>query len=331
MLLSRKRFFYAMMIKKISERILNGGSISESEALELSKVDDKKSLYEAADTIRQHYKGNAMEMCSIVNAKSGKCTQDCKWCSQSRHNNSKVDEYELIDLKQAEDEAIVNASKGVHRFSLVTSGRSISNSHLDKLCQVYDSIRAKSDIHLCASMGLLNRQQLLKLKDSGVEHYHCNIETAPSFFSKLVSTHTMEDKTKTIKIAQDIGMRICSGGIIGMGESMEQRIEMAFVLSELSVDSIPINILMPVEGTSLEHALPLSDEEVLTTFALFRFINPKADVRLAGGRKLLQHIQPDILKAGVSAALVGDYLTTLGTNIDQDRQEFIKAGLSVNI
>ena len=170
-----------------------------------------------------------------------------------------------------------NMDKGVYRFSLVTSGRSISNKNLDELCSVYKNIKKSNPIHLCASMGLLNLSQLQKLKDSGVEHYHCNVETAPSFFKEVVTSHTMEEKIRTIKFAQELGMGVCSGGIIGMGETKEQRLEMAFLLAELKVVSIPINILTPVEGTKMEGYTILSDEEILTTFALFRFINPTAN------------------------------------------------------
>ncbi len=322
-------FYLYNMIQTIKKRLLNGGVISQAEALALAKIDNKEGLYDLANTIRQHFKGDYMELCSIMNAKSGKCSQDCKWCSQSMFHNTNVEEYELVDLKEAENLAEENAQKGVDRFSLVTSGRVISNKNLDQLCGVYRKINQKSSIHLCASMGLLNRQQLDKLYDSGVSHYHCNIETAPSFFPEMCSSHTIEDKVKTIKAARDAGMGVCSGGIIGMGESMEQRIEMAFYLAELGIESIPINVLMPVKGTKLAEIEPLSDEEILTTFALFRLINPMANIRLAGGRSLITRIQDKALKAGVSAALVGDYLTTIGTNIVQDKETFKDAGFIV--
>ncbi len=314
------------MIQQIKNKILAGGTITEAEALSLLKTENKEELYNAADEVRQKFKGDKFDMCSIMNAKSGKCSQDCKWCSQSVFHKTNIEEYELVDLKEAEKMAKENAAKGVHKFSLVTSGKAISNSNLDKLCGVYRNIQKSTPIHLCASMGLLTKEQLQKLKNSGVKHYHCNIETAPSHFGKLVTTHTIEQKVETIKAAQEIGMGVCSGGIIGMGETPEQRIEMAFFLKKLDIISIPINILMPVEGTKMEGMPKLSDEEILTTFALFRLINPTANIRLAGGRSLIQHIQDKALKAGVSAALVGDYLTTVGTNITEDKETFEKAG-----
>ncbi len=317
------------MVNDLKQRVLAGGTITEKEALWLLHEADKEELYQAANEIRLRFKGNEMEMCSIMNAKSGKCTQDCKWCSQSMFHKTNVEEYELVDLKQAEKQAKENAEKGVNKFSLVTSGRSISNKNLDQLCGVYKNIQKTTPIHLCASMGLLNLSQLEKLKEAGVEHYHCNIETAPSFFPKVVTSHTMEEKIRTIRFAQQLGMGVCSGGIIGMGETPEQRVEMAFTLKELEIESIPINILMSVEGAALKVEEPISDEEILTTFALFRFINPTANIRLAGGRSLIAHIQDKALAAGVSAALVGDYLTTIGTNINQDKEIFQNAGFTL--
>ena len=168
-----------------------------------------------------------------------------------------------------------------------------------------------------------------KLKDAGVERYHCNIETAPSFFPNLCSTHSFEDKKRTILDAMALGMKVCSGGIFGMGESMAQRIEMAFALSELAVDSIPINVLNPIKGTPLQSQPRLSDEDILVTIALFRFINPKAHLRFAGGRSLIFSIQEKALSAGMSAALVGDYLTTLGAGVEEDKAMFKRLGRDV--
>ncbi len=317
------------MVELLKEKVLRGESIDQIEAMTLLNWPNKEEVYAAANEIRIQNHGNTMDMCSILNARSGRCSEDCKWCSQSAFHKTNVEEYELVDLKKAEQMAKDNAEKGVHKFSLVTSGKAISNKNLDKLCGVYKSIRKNSPIRLCASMGLLNKEQLLKLKESGVEHYHCNIETAPSFFSELVSSHTMEQKIQTIREAQAIGMEVCSGGIIGMGETYDQRIEMAFTLLNLNVLSIPINVLTPIKGTKLEDMQALSDEEILTTFALFRFINPRAKIRMAAGRNLFAHIQNKVLKAGVNAALVGDFLTTIGSNINQDKEIFSKAGFSI--
>ncbi|NJM15970.1 MAG: biotin synthase BioB [Bacteroidales bacterium] len=320
-----------MELKQLKDKILEGYKISCDEAIELLRVENKEELYQCADEIRQHFCGNTIDLCSITNAKSGRCPQNCKWCSQSAFYKTNIDEYEVVDKDTAVKEALHNASKGVKRHSLVTSGRRVYDKTLDQLIPVYKEIKEKSNISLCASMGLIDERQLQRLKDEvGIEHYHCNLETAPSFFSQVCTTHTIDEKISTIKKAKKLGIKICSGGIIGMGESAEQRVELAIALRDLDVQSIPVNILTPVEGTPLQDAEPLSEEEVLTAFAIFRFVNPRANIRFAGGRVQIKHFQHKALRAGISAALTGDYLTTSGSNIDDDIRDFTQAGFTVN-
>lgn len=315
-------------LSQLEEKVLNGEQITMEEALWLARFAEKEALYAAANRIREHYCGNRMDLCTIVNAKSGKCSEDCKWCAQSSKHKTNIETYDLIDPQEAYQQAKHNESAGAHKFSLVTSGRTISHNHLDKLCSIYKNIAKESRLELCASMGLLDREKLQKLVDSGVKNYHCNIETAPSFFSELCSTHTPEEKIETMKMAREVGLGLCSGGIIGMGETMEQRIEMAITLQELAVESIPLNILNPIAGTPLEKLAPLSDEDILTTIAIFRFVNPKALIRFAGGRTLILHIQDKALKAGINAALVGDLLTTVGVGMKEDIEYFKKSGFT---
>lgn len=315
-------------IERLKNRVLAGDAITPEEALTLSTTPDKEALYAAADQIRKHFMGDAIDMCSIMNAQSGRCSEDCKWCSQSRHFKTGVPEYPLVSEEEGVKMAVANSQQGVGRFSLVTSGRALKPKQVKQACDIYRAIGKQSPIRLCASMGLLRKPELEKLKEAGVERYHCNIETAPSHFPTLCSTHTFADKERTIRDAQAIGMKVCSGGIFGMGENMAQRIEMAFALREMDIDSIPINVLNPIEGTPLQGSQPLPDEEILTTIALFRFINPTAHLRFAGGRNLIFHIQEKALSAGMSAALVGDYLTTLGANIEQDKAMFRRLGRS---
>lgn len=321
-----------LTISQLEEKVLGDERISMEEALWLTFHAEKEALYEAANRIRTHFCGNKMDLCTILNAKSGKCSEDCKWCSQSAHHKTNIQVYDLIDSREAFAQAKRNQTAGAHKFSFVTSGRAISNSNLNKLCSLYQSIAKDSPkLELCASMGLLKPDQLQKLIDSGVKNYHCNVETAPSFFPQLCSTHTMDEKIETIKAARALGMGICSGGIIGMGESMEQRIEMAMLLQELDVESIPLNILNPIEGTALAGQAPLTDEEILTTIAVFRFVHPKAQIRFAGGRNLIMHIQDKALKAGINAALIGDLLTTIGgQGMEKDIEDFKEAGFDVN-
>jgi len=316
-------------IEKIKNKILNGYLINKDEAVSLSQDADKEALYLAANEIRMHFCGNVMELCSITNAKSGNCPQDCKWCSQSVHHNTDIEVYKIIDKKKAVAQATYNYKKGVNRMSLVASGRRATTKDLERLVDIYKDIQENTKLKLCASLGLLDAKQLQVLKDNGVQTYHCNLETSRSFFPTVCTTHTYDEKINTIKQAQSIGLDICSGGIVGMGETMEDRIDMALVLQELGVMSIPINMLSIVEGTALKNPVPLSEEEMLTTFALVRFINPKASVRFAAGRVLISRYQDKALKAGINSAIVGDLLTTIGTSVDEDKVIFKKAGFEL--
>jgi len=306
------------LLLALEKRVLAGGSITETEALELAALADPEALYAAADRIRTHFHGRRIDLCSIANARSGRCSEDCKWCSQSRHHRTDIEVYDLIPTGEALAAARRNERAGVHKFSLVTSGRALSEPHLDRLCAVYDTLRRESDLELCASMGLLGRAQLQKLWDAGVRNYHCNLETAPSFFGTLCTTHTTAEKLDTLAAARAVGMRLCSGGIIGMGETMAHRVELAATLSGLEVESIPVNILNPIPGTPLEGTPRLADREILTTMALFRLMNPRAWIRFAGGRTLILDIQDRALRAGIDATIVGDMLTTRGITMEDD-------------
>lgn len=316
-------------IQKLTEQIKAGYKITETEAQQLASCSDKTALYKAADELRKHFCGNKMDLCSITNAKSGRCSENCKWCSQSAWHKTDVAIYPMVDKQQAVREAVSNNKKGVIRHSLVTSGRAVSNSELDELLEIYAGIKHETQIELCASMGLLNREQLQRLAQAGIKQYHCNLETAPSYFPQVCTTHSIEEKIQTIRWAQEIGLSVCSGGIMGMGETMSQRIELAFTLRELGILSIPINILNPIEGTELQGSTPLSEEDVLTTISLFRFINPQAYLRFAGGRLLIRSYQEKALRAGINASIVGDMLTTIGSNIEEDLRDFRKAGFEV--
>ena len=306
------------LILELEERVLNGGQVTYEEALLLTEALDKEALYAAADRIRMHFLGDRVDLCSIVNARSGRCSENCKWCSQSKFHRTDIEVYDLISHDDAVRQALQNEKAGVRKFSLVTSGRTISHHNLDQLCEIYHTLRQKSGLELCASMGLLDREKMRKLYDAGVRNYHCNIETAPSYFPELCTTHTTDEKRETLRYAKEVGMKRCSGGIIGMGETMAQRVEMAVALQEMGIESIPINVLNPIPGTPLADASRLSDEEILTTMAVFRFVNPRSWIRFAGGRTLILGIQDKALRAGINATIVGDMLTTKGITMEED-------------
>lgn len=314
------------MIETIEKRILAGESISKEEAIALLDY-PKEELYQLAARITSKFMGNKFDTCSIMNAKSGNCSEDCKWCAQSAHYCTASESYALKGSDSIVAQALYNAQQGVGRFSLVASGKAATMKEVLSMSEAYKAIKRQSNVKCCASLGLLNEEQLQILFDSGVTTYHCNMETAPSYFTKLCSTHTQADKEATIRAARKVGMRVCSGGIIGMGETMEQRLEFAFYLRSLEVYSIPINILQPIPGTPLADSKALSEDEYLTTVALFRIINPQAYLRFSGGRAQLSlETQAKAIEIGINAAITGDLLTTVGSSCKQDMKLIEKLG-----
>ncbi len=317
------------MIKAIRKRILEGGAISKEEALSLINIENKEELYELAHELTAHFMGNRFDTCSIINAKSGNCPEDCKWCAQSSYYATSAEKYRLVSPSVCVAQATYNYNQGIGRFSLVASGKGQSNKEIDMIAISYRAIKkANPKLKCCASLGLLKEEQLKTLFDSGVTTYHCNMETAPSHFANLCSTHTQEDKKATLLAARRVGMRICSGGILGMGETAEQRVELAFYLKSIQTESIPINILQPIEGTPLGSSTPLTEDEILTSIALFRLINPTAYLRFSGGRaQLSPEMQRKAIYVGINAAITGDLLTTIGQQAKEDMAMIEECGL----
>lgn len=310
----------------MDRKIISGHKITPGEALELCQKTGLKELCAMADRVREHFLGKAVDTCSIINAKSGKCSENCKWCAQSAHHNTGCEVYDYISAETALSAAKSVRAKGIRRFSLVTSGRTVSDRDLEKLVAAFKAMGEIDGLALCGSFGLLNEAQFRKLAASGMTRYHCNLETAPSKFPELCTTHTIEDKVESINAARRAGLSICSGGIIGMGETLEQRIELAFALRGLEVDSIPVNILNPIKNTPLENVPPLATEEILQTYAIFRLVNPSAHIRFAGGRLSIKGFEREALKSGVSAILMGDFLTTVGAKVDEDFEMLARLG-----
>lgn len=317
-----------MMIASLKNIILSGGSISDEQVIALADYAGDPGLREAAKEITKELTSSAFDSCSIINARSGRCGENCKWCAQSSHYNTHCDVYDLVDEDECLRSAKTNKDAGVHRFSLVASGKATRGPVLDKICSMLRRIKDEVGIFTCASLGLLSSDELQKLWDAGVRRYHCNLEAAPGFFSSLCSTHTVDDKIKTILAAKEIGFEICSGGIIGMGENMRQRAELAVALRKVNPVSIPVNILCPIKGTPLENARPLSADEILDTLAIFRFAHPTVQIRFAGGRRhLTAEQQIEAMSIAVNGAIVGDLLTTVGSTIDSDRHLIEKTNL----
>lgn len=314
-------------LNSLAERIIHEGyRITREEAEALSAYADTDALCDAANKIMTALVGREIDSCSIVNARSGLCGEDCKWCAQAGRHHTGCSTYNIIDTEEAMAAAHANEKAGIKRFSLVTSGKRVTDKDLPKFCDLYRRLGDETDLYLCASMGLLSREQLEELRKAGAKRYHCNLETSESYFPHLCTTHTSEEKKQTIRAAREAGMAVCSGGIIGMGESMADRLDLAFELRDLDVDSVPINILNPIKGTPLENQPLISEDEVARTVALFRFILPDKTLRFAGGRaRLSRKSMLRILRGGMNGALIGDLLTSVGNSVAEDRDLFAEA------
>lgn len=305
-----------------------GAFITREEADELATVADLDALCDAADLICRSLKGNNVDSCSIVNARSGRCGEDCKWCAQSLHHHTGCESYDTLPDEETLRAARRNEEEGIRRFSLVTSGRALSDKDVDHFCETVRMLSRETGLYLCASMGLLTHDQLSRLHDAGVKRYHCNMETSRRIFSRLCTTHTPDDKIRTIRAARSLGMDVCSGGIIGMGEDIADRIDFAFELAELGVDSTPMNILNPIPGTPLEHQPLISEEDIIRTAAIWRFILPANTIRFAGGRmRLSQDSMLRLLRGGINGVLMGDMLTTVSNDVASDRILFKTADM----
>ncbi len=317
-------------IEEIRDRVLGGGEVTEEEAYALAEHPDKEGLYEAASQITRHFGKPEFQPCSIINARSGNCSEDCKWCAQSCHFRTAAQKYPVVKEEETLQLALHNERAGVKRFSQVASGKAVKGKDLEQICANFRVLRERTNLGLCASLGLVDGEAIEKLREAGATRYHCNLETAPSYFPSLCSTHTIEDKLNTIRAAHEAGLEVCSGGIIGMGETRQQRVEFALTLRKAKPVSIPINLLNPIKGTPLENAKPLSDEEILTTVAIFRFVHPKVELRFAGGRaQMSRDLQLRAMRIGINSAIMGDMLTTVGSDMEDDRRLIAEAGYKV--
>lgn len=317
-------------MKALADEIIGGRRISRQDDLNMFLTCDLKELCEGADRIREYFIGDKVDLCSIINGRSGRCPEDCKYCAQSAHNHTSCEIYDFLPEEKIVEACKLNESEGVDRFSIVTAGRSLSGEEFEKAVHAYETMHKECRIDLCASMGFLNAEQLHRLHEAGVTSYHHNIETSKRNFPNICTTHTYEQKIETLKLVKKEGMCACSGGIIGMGETWEDRLDMAVSLAELGIDSIPINALMPIEGTPLENQPRLTEDEILRTIAFFRYINPEANIRLAAGRALLTNDGEIAFQSGASATITGNMLTTVAcATIRSDRQMLENLGRDV--
>ncbi len=320
-------------INGLGKKALSGYLINYNEALRLADAKDDllDDLMYAANRIRKHFKGNQIDFCSIINAKSGHCSEDCKFCAQSAHNNTSIKEHPLLNEEQLLAEAKKADKQGAFRYGIVTSGRGIkSEAEISAICSALDKIGRRTGINRCASLGALNPDIFTRLKKSGLRRYHHNLETSEDFFSKICSTHTYKERLNTAYMVKNAGLELCCGGIFGLGEQMKYRLDLAFTLRRLSVDSVPLNFLVPVKGTPLQDQPVLSAREILKIIALFRFILPDKDIKVCGGREVnLRDLQALIYYAGANGALLGNYLTVAGKSVKEDKQMIADLGLVI--
>lgn len=320
------------IIESLTEKVLSGEQICPEDAYRLLSVEDKDlfALLDCANRIRSKFRVNKISLCSITNAKSGDCPEDCSFCSQSSHHNADIKSHPLISKSEILKRAKLAFDKGAHRFCIVISGRGIeTDEELNQICDTIKQIKKElPDLKMDASLGCLDFSTAKRLKEAGVDRYNHNLETTEDFFSSVCTTHTFKDRLTTINILKDVGIEVCCGGIFGLGESQKQRVDFAFNLRKLDINCIPLNFLNPIEGTPLEKSQQVEPLEILKIIAIFRFILPQKQIRICGGRQRnLRSLQSMIFFSGADAIILGDYLTTKGSLPSEDLQMLADLGL----
>jgi len=308
-------------IQKIGDKALGGNQVNMKDVLPLleAKGPDILDLAAVANRVREKFNGNEINLCSLLNAKSGRCPEDCTFCAQSAHYKTEAPVYPMMDMNRIVEEAREAQRKGTGRFCLITSGRELSDKEFETILKALDQIRRETTLDLDCSLGTLSEGRAETLKKVGVTRYNHNLETAETHFPKICTTHSFRDRVMTIEVLKAQGFSICCGGIIGLGESPQQRLELAFSLRQLGIDCIPFNILNPRPGTPLEHSESIPPLEIIKTISLFRLVLPKGTIKIAGGREAnLRDLQSLALLAGANGLIIGNYLTTPGRNADDD-------------
>lgn len=318
-----------MNILNIKDKVLSKKALTKEEALFVYSYHDLDLLCVLANEIREFFLQDKFDLCSIVNAKSGRCSEDCKFCAQSAHFPCEINKYSFLEDESILKKAIEDANNGIKRFSLVTSGKRLSKKDLEKAILIIRKIKKYTNLHVCVSFGLLDKEDFKLLKEAGVSRIHNNLESSENFYKEVCTTHSFADKLQTIENAQNAGLEVCSGGIFGLGESVEDRIDMAFTLKSLGIKSVPLNILNPIKHTPYENNTVLSYEEILRIVTTYRFILPDVFLRAAGCRGLLFDKGEKLLKSGLNAFISGNMLTTYGISCKSDLQMLDSIGFKV--
>ncbi len=325
--------YYLQLMDELEERILAGGHIEREEADSMLGLPDDLTMKLAAlaDRIRIEFIGNKFDACSLINAKSGRCSEDCVFCAQSASHKGASEVYSLRSGDEILKAAQAAKESGASRFCTVTSGGALNEKDFDTLIHAIEKVKSEVDIALDASLGFLTPSRAAKLFGAGIVRYNHNLESSRDYYPSICTTHSYQARVDTVKLVKESGVSVCCGGIIGLGETPQQRLDLAFSLADLGVDCVPVNVLNPRPGTPLEHAQPLTPIEIIRTVALFRMILPKATIKLAGGRELnLGDFQGLALRAGVNGMIIGGYLTTRGRSVEDDLRMIYQAGFEIS-
>jgi len=319
-----------LFIENLKQDVLDGKQITYENAKRLISTNDIITLANCANEITRKFNGDTVDIETLINAKSGRCPEDCSFCAQSSFydNNTGINKYPLLPKETILEQAKKAKEEGASSFCLVCAYRAPPQKDFDQICQTIKEIKDNLSIDVNVSLGFMTRERAKKLKDLGVKRYNHNLETAESYFSQICRTHDFKDRVNTAKIVKEEGLELCCGGIIGMGETLQQRIDLGFALQSLQPDEVPINILIARDGTPLYNYKPISTEEVIKTIATFRFLMPKAIIKIAGGREV--HLKKDdktVLKAGANGIITGGYLTTTGNKASDDIEMIKEIGL----
>jgi biotin synthase len=317
----------------LGRKVLAGDSVSREEARWLFELESSADVYDLlawANRIREHFKGNKIHLCSIVNIKAGGCSENCKFCAQSAAYQTEAPRYGLIENQPVLEAAAEAKANGVTALGLVAAWRGLEEGPvLDQICDQLEALKQNGQARPDASLGIISNPKVARrLKDAGLECYNHNLESSKEFFPRVCTTHAYEERVQTIRHLKDAGIKICSGGILGMGETREDRLELALALRDLGVHIVPLNILNPIPGTPYAKNEPLGPLEILKTIACFRFVLPRQEIMIAGGRAVnLRDLQSMVFMAGASALMVGNYLTTLNQPVEKDLQMLKDLGL----
>ena len=317
-----------MTVNELKGKVLNDTNITKDEALFLVNA-DLEEVASAADEIRKKNNGNNFDMCAIMSVKGGRCSENCKFCAQSSCSNADIPDYKVRDTDYVVADAKKRNKTGITHYCQVSSGRKVSREELAQIRENVRGIVSETNLIPCVSLGLLSKEDLEELKKAGVKRVHNNIETSPSYFGKLCTTHTTDEKIKVMKLVHEAGLELCSGGIFGVGESWEDRIDMALALREVNPESVPINMLKPIKGTPLESYPYLSEDELRRIIAVFKFILPHSEIRFAAGRDIIEDAGISFFRSGSNATISGDMLTVKGVSLKKDLENIRALGYEI--